>query len=332
MDIRSYKHSVIQGTKFLLSQQNDDGSLRPVEEGIASYCRVPFALAAMGQTERAARLMMYIAESVIDEEGDFVGHFPRSDLFQRYYLVPNAWLISGAHRLGRFGISLRGIEFLGSLQHPQTGGFFTAGPNATVSGEQDVLSSATCGLTLLYCGRLDEAIQVGQYLQYVMDHQPSPAARLLFKTRGTGEVVSEFSEENAAEQMMGVGKSKQWYHVPALAAGFLIKLAETTGSTESLDLAQKYLQFIDSCGSDRYNSEKSGLFGWAAALAYEATGNQNYRRIATSVADALLEAQLANGSWLKASMGEDLVSDVVDATAENLIALVQVLEGLVAGD
>ncbi len=332
MDIKAYRHSVIQATKFLLSQQNDDGSINPVEQGIASYHKVPYALALMGQVERAARLSMYIQEGVLDDEGDFVGHFSRSELLKRYYVVPNAWLLCGAHKLGQFGISLSAIDFIGSLQHPETGGFFTAGPEAAVSGEQDVLSTAVCGLALLYCGRTDEAAQAGKYLEHVISHQPAAAARLFFKTHKGYETVTEFSEENAAEQMLSVGKNGQWYHVSSLAAGFLAKLATVTGSAATLDAAQKYLLFNESGGPDRYLSEKSGFFGWAAALLLASTGNQNYRRIAVSVADGLIENQLTNGSWLKASMGEDLTSDVVDATAENMICMMQILEGLSTGD
>ncbi len=332
MDIKAYRQATIQAVRFLLSQQNEDGSLNPADQGIAAYYKAPYALAVMGQLERASRLCMYIQESTLDEEGDFVGHFPRSPLHQRYYLVSNAWIVTGAQRLGQFALSLRGIEFLGSLQHPKSGGFFTAGPTATVDGEQDVLSTATCGLALLYCGRVDEAIQAGAYLRHVWDNQPAAGARLFLKTRKGSDIVTEFTEENAAEQMIGVGKRDQWYHAAGMAAGFLTKLAEIAGPEGTLDTAQKYLQLVDGCGADRYSGERSGFFGWAAGLLYQATGNQNYRRIAVAVADGLLGNQLANGSWLKASMGEDLTSDVVDATAEGIICMLQILEGLSAGE
>lgn len=332
MDIKGYRQSVIQATRFLISQQNEDGSFRPVEQGIASYSKVPYALSLMGQAERAQRLCMYIKEGVLDDEGDFVGHFPRSPLQKRYYMIPNAWLVAGAQRLGQFGISLRAVDFVGSFQHPDSGGFFTAGPAATVTGEQDVHSTAVCGLALLYCGRTEDAEQAGAYLEYMINNQPAPAARLFFKSRAGRQIITEFSEENAAEQMMQVGKPDQWYHVPALAAGFLVKLADVTGSAKTLEAAQAYLHFVDSGGPDRYTSERSGFVGWAAALLFSATGNQNYRRIALAVANSLLEAQLQNGSWLKGSMGEDITSDVVDATAENMICMVQILEGLSSGE
>ena len=332
MDIKAYRQATIQGVKFLLSQQNEDGSFNSVEQGIAAYYNVPYALAVMGQTERAARLCVYALENVMDEEGDFAGPFPRSPLHHRQYLIANAWLVAGAQRLGQFAVSLRAIDFLGSLQHPQSGGFFTAGPAATIDGEQDMLSTATSGLALLYCGRLDEAIQAAQYLQHVWDNQPAAGARLFLKTRKGNQIVTEFSAENADEQMITVGKRGQWYHVPSLAAGFLAKVAEVTGELQLLGTAQKCLQLIDGCGNDRYSGDKSAFVGWAAAILYGATGNQNFRRIAVAVADGLLQSQLSNGSWLKGSMGEDLTSDVVSGTAEGVICMCRILEGLSLGE
>lgn len=332
MDIKAYRQSVIQALKFLLSQQNEDGSMRPVEEGIASLYKVPYALAAMGQGERAARLCAYIQENVLDEEGDFTGHFPRSPLMQRYYLVPGAWIIAGAQRLGYYGISLRAIDFLTVLQHAETGGFFTAGPAATVDGEQDVLSTAVCGLALLACGRTEEAAQAAQFLCRMWEVQPAAAARLYLRCRKRFELVTDLAEEDMDAGMISVGKKEQWYHVAGLAAGFLTKVSEVTGSADLVATAQKYLNFVDGCGPDRYTSEKSGFFGWAAAIMHAATGNINYRRIAISVADGLLEQQLANGSWLKGSMGEDITSDVVDGTAEGIICMLQILEALSAGE
>lgn len=332
MDIKAYRQATIQAVKFLLSQQNEDGSFNPVEQGVATYYNVPYALAVMGQTERAARLCVYALENFMDEEGDFVGPFSRPPLHQRQYLVANAWMIAGAQRLGQFAVSLRGIDFLGSLQHPQSGGFFTAGPAATVDGEQDVLSTAVCGLALMYCGRLDEAIQAAHYLRHVWDNQPAAGARLFLKTRKGDKIVTEFSADNADEQMITVGKRRQWYHAPSITAGFLAKVAEVTGDIQLLGTAQKYLQLIDGCGNDRYSSDKSAFVGWAAAILYGATGNQNFRRIAVAVADALLESQLGNGSWLKGSMGEDLTSDVVSGTAEGVICMCRILEGLSLGE
>ena len=49
------------------------------------------------------------------------------------------------------------------------------------------------------------------------------------------------------------------------------------------EVAQKYLHFLDGCGADRYNGEKSGFFGWAAAMLHAATGMGEFQTIEESV-------------------------------------------------
>jgi rhamnogalacturonyl hydrolase YesR len=155
---------------------------------------------------------------------------------------------------------------------------------------------------------------------------------MYFRTRKGLQLVTDVPEEKMSEYVISVGKPDQWYHVPSLAAGFLAKLYEATGDRRHLETAQRYLNFVENCGPDRYSSIRSGFLGWAAAQLYAITGNANYRRIAIAVADGLMKLQLANGSWLQMSCSEDLTSDVVDGTAEGIICMTQILEGLVSGE
>ena len=62
------------------------------------------------------------------------------------------------------------------------------------------------------------------------------------------------------------------------------------------------------------------------------TGNANYHRTCEKAVAGLLAMQLNNGSWLKGAMGADLTSDVVDATAEGIIALNQVMRSMVSAE
>jgi hypothetical protein len=142
------------------------------------------------------------------------------------------------------------------------------------------------------------------------------------------EIVEEFPAESALWYAVDTGTREQLYHAPALAAGFLASLSDATGDESFLEGTHRYLQFLDSCADDRYSSERSAFLAWASALAYEITGNANYLRTVEAVIKPLLAAQLNNGCWLKGSMGADLTSDVVDATAENIVVLNQVLRSL----
>ncbi len=333
MDLRNCRQATIQATKWLLSQQTEDGGIKPVEHGMSTFHKVPLALAIMGQGDRAARLCAWIAENSLDEEGDFTQFFPRSELHERFYPWTNAWLVCGAQRLGEFGLSVPALDFLLSLQHPTTGGFLTAGPVAGVNDIQDALSTAAAGLACLYGGQVAAAEAAGRFLLWLWENQPGGAAAHLYYTAQAGtEIVTEFDPDEADYFALQVGKPEQWYHVPGMAAGFLALLYEATRQPEYIDGTHGYLQFVESCGADRYTNDKSAFLGWGAALAYRATGNANYQRITEAVADGLIQDQLPNGTWLTGTMAMNITADVVDATAEGIIVVSQILQSLSLGD
>ena len=112
-----------RGVDFILAQQRADGSIgEPGPEGLSPYYKALWALAAGGELEAANRLATWIVRHVLAEEGDFAGPL-RGDGFNYSYAYPNAWLICGAQKLGRFDITRRGMEFLLLLQHAEDGGF-----------------------------------------------------------------------------------------------------------------------------------------------------------------------------------------------------------------
>ena len=332
MDLRRCRNAAIAATKWLLSQQGEDGSFSPIEHGMATHNKLLWALGDMGQQPKAARLAAWLRESALDGEGDF-GGLARPEPYDHFFAVGNAFLAAGAMRLGHFALAYPALGLLSSLQHPETGGFLTAGPDAGLDDEQDVLTTASCGQACLQGGQLGAAEAAGRFLLDLWEGQPGGGGpRLFTSVCAPCQVVTEFPPEYATRYAVETGQREQGYHVPALAAGFLTCLYDATGDASYLEGAHTYLQFLDSCAEDRFTSERSGFVAWATSLAYEVTGSASYQRMAEAAAEGLLVTQLQNGSWLKGSLGADLTSDVVDATAEGIIVLNQVMRSLVAAE
>jgi hypothetical protein len=331
MDLRGYRQAIINATKWLISQQQKDGSFIPADHGLATCHKVPYALALMGEEERAARLCGWIVEHLMDGEGDFSKLYPRMGALARYHVYPNAWLVAGAQKLGLFSLSFPASGFLLALQHPKSGGFLTAGPSAGLKDEQDLLGTATAGLACLHQGAYDAAVRAGDFLTWLLEAQPRGNV-LFMAARYPEKIVSEgFEEADDLHYVLHMGRVGQLYASPALAALFLTKLGDALGNEDYVTAARFYLDFIEGGGDDRYTSIRSGFLGWAAAELYTVTGGQNYLRVATEVADNLLRQQLENGSWLQGSMSADLESDVVDGTAEHIIVLKGITKALTLG-
>jgi hypothetical protein len=333
MNITAYRQAALKAARWLLSQQNEDGSINPVDQGVAAYYKVPYALSLVGRTPEAVRLLTWVRENAFTEEGDFGGRYPRIGAHQVYYHYSNSWLICGAQRLGQFDLSLRGVDFLLTMQHPESGGFLTRGPESTLSGEQDLMSTCTAGLACLYTGRLEEATAVGDHLVRVWEKQPVSSKRLYFTLHNGEQLITEFPAEDAMLRMVDGAKPAQHYMIPGLATAFLVRLWYATGDKRYLQVANEYAEFGDLCADDRYTTLPSAWFGWGAALLYQATGNANYQRIASTVADFLVEGQLEAGTWGDPSVvaPQDL-HIIVDSTAELAILLCELVEGLMTGE
>jgi hypothetical protein len=332
MDIRSYRQAVVSGLKWLLAQQSSDGSIKPTEHGLNTFHKVPYALAVTGQMERGSRLCAWIAENALDDEGDFSGRTHREGPLSSFYHYSNSWLIMGTHRLGQFGLSLKAADFLTTLQHPHSGGFLTLGPESSMDGMQDMMTTALAGLALLTTGRVAEAEAAGNCLVSMYDRQPKLGSQLLFVQQKGDRLVNEWPEGQGPAFALTLREGGQWYFVPGLAGGFLAKLYDVTGQEDHLRVAQSYIQFADSSGSDRYDGPNSWWFGWGAAMVYASTGIATYRRIIEAVCDKIVDAQMSNGTFASGTMGYEPPAPIVDGTAEAIVALTEILQSLVVGE
>lgn len=332
MEIRNCRQSVVSALKWLLAQQEADGSVKPGEHGLNTFHKVPYALAVTGQMERGSRLCAWIQENALDDEGDFTARTHREGPLNAFYHYANSWLIMGAHRLGQFGLSLRAADFLSTLQHPQTGGFLTLGPESSLDGMQDMMTTALGGLALLTTGKLPEAEAAANFLLSMYDRQPKLGQQMLFVQQKGDRLVNEWPEDQAPAFALTLRAPGQWYFVPGLAGGFLAKLYDVTGNQEHLRGAQAYIQFADSSGNDRYEGPYAWWFGWGAAMVYASTGVATYRKIIESVAEEMVGSQMSSGSWAAGSMGYEPPAPIVDATAEAIVALAEMLQSLVIGE
>jgi Prenyltransferase and squalene oxidase repeat len=332
MSIPAYRQAAVRAVKWLLTQQNDDGSMGPVEQGVGAYYKVPYAFSLAGRTVEAGRLLAWVRTNAFTEEGDFGGRYPRIGPHQTYYHYANSWMVAGVQRLGQFDLAFRGVDFLLTMQHPQCGGFLAEGPDAHLSGEQDLMSTSVAGLACLYTGRVAEATAVGDHLVRVWGKQPVPSSRLYFSLRNGEDLVTDFPEEEAPQRVIDTKKDGQWYLIPGLATAFLVRLWMATGNREYLAAAHEYTEFCDLCAQDRYTTLMSGAFGWGAALLYQATGNANHQRIAAAVADYVVSTQNEDGTWGAGGLGEEYTYLIMDATAEFAVMLVEIAEGLAAGE
>ena len=325
--IERLRESRDRGIGFLLERQREDGAIgNPEADGLGPYYKALWALAAAGQPEAGNRLATWVAKNVLAEDGDFSGPL-RGDGHNYSYAYPNAWMICGAQKLGRFDISRRGMEFLLLLHHAEDGGFRTRRDDE--ESAQDLLCSSQAGNACLFTGHLSEAKNVARFLRTVWDAQPHPERELFFSYKpGTG-LRTDFPPERQRLFSIRVDERRQMYFNMGIAAAFLARLAMATGDEEWVELGKKYLSIGFNVLDEMYETAQVGKVGWGAALVYGVSGDEKYLRLAERVGEALIAQQTDGGGWDNTG---GYVNDAIriEVTCEFIVLLDEMIGGIAA--
>ncbi len=314
-----------RGIDFVLEQQRADGAIgNPEADGLGPYYKALWALAAAGQAEAGNRLATWVAKNVLDDDGDFSGPL-RGDGHKYSYAYPNAWMICGAQKLGRFDITRRGMEFLLLLQHAEDGGFRTRRDDE--ESAQDLLNSSQAGNACLFTGHLREAKNVARFLRTVWDAQPDPERELFFSYKPGAGLRTDFPSERQRLFSIRVDERRQMYFNMGIAAAFLARLAMATGDREWVELGKKYLSIGFNVLDEMYETAQVGKVGWGSALIYGVSGDEKYLQLAERVGEALIAQQSDSGGWDNTG---GYVNDAIriEVTCEFIVLLDEMMGGI----
>jgi hypothetical protein len=323
--IRQLQSARDRGVAFLLQHQREDGAVgEPEKDGLGPYYKTIWALAAGGQTEAANRLATWLRDNVQAENGDITGPL-RGTMHDSNYAYPNAWLLIGAQKIGRFDVFTRGMRFLATLQHAETGGFRMQRDKDDAI--QDVLNASQAGNALLLDGRIDDALRVGKFLRMMWDAQPRPESELFFVYKPGVGLRTEFPPERQRLHSIRTDTPRQAYFNAGIAAAFLSRLTMATGDVSWAELGKNFLEITFHTLDEMYETAQVGKVGWGSALLYGVTGDERYRAHAERVGEAMLAQQTESGGWDNTG---GYVSDAVriEVTAEFVVLLDEMCGGL----
>ncbi len=320
---RRFREARDRGCAFLLNQLRKDGGFGRAEQGLAEYYKVPAALAACGETFTANRLCSWIRKHGLLPDGDYG---PRPESIRGYgYTYYNSWVIKGAHRLGHFDLSQRGMDFLMGFHDSRTGGFNSSPVERDPGMQQDLWVVAGCGWSALYTGRIEIARGVGRWMKTLMEAQPNYPRQLYgVYSRAKGLHVEHDPKEAFRYVLNQDAERDEPFYNPGIAGGFLALLYQATGEKEWLELAKEYVRLAEDASDFLYSLVRSGKLGWAASLLYTLTAEKKYREMAVRVGDSLIASQSAEGWW--GNVGE--ISANNDITAEMVFWLDQIYQAV----
>jgi hypothetical protein len=310
----TFRTAIQQGKDWLRSQQNQDGSMKGSNDGgVATFYKTPLALISRGEVEAAGRLLDWIGTKDQLETGDFGSNSGRGAMrFNAAY--PNSWITCGAHKAGAYGVAQKAMQYILTLQDPDTGGFFRVLPGTKPPVEQtgddiyqggvapggmDVLNASMSGLACLAMGRIDAARRAGGFLHRVFAAQPQPESQFYFQWRAGDGLITNFPEDEQIPFVVDARNENQNYFQIGIAAAFLSRLHLVEPDKGHLDLARGYLNILDGYADDRYAIGKAGKVGWGASYVYRLTGDPKYLDITLQVGSALIGRQGGSGTWVE---------------------------------
>jgi len=284
-----------RGIEWILAQQRGDGSFCAATDGKRGYYKVPYALALHGRLRPARLLGDWIEAHHVRAEGDFGdparrGREPGGGAWPVY---ANAWLVQGLHRLGRWDLALRGMDFLLGYQTP-SGGFHALDDDGTPFIEP--VCTSWGGLAALQIGDEKSARRAGDLLARLATEQPDPG-RFYFRMDIEGRLMTKTPTGAALNAYVDADRPEQIYYNPGIALIFLAHLYRVTRDEKHLQACRALFAFTQRCAADVYAFPPSGKLGLGCALLYGLTGDAASRRAALEVGRYLAATQKPEGFW-----------------------------------
>jgi len=334
IDKEKYLIASEKGAKWILQHLQKDGSFGPDTKEFRFYYKTAWALIDTGYLSEASKVLDFLKKTHLMDNGDFKQEIGQQEDDPIWHAYSNTWAIIGAQKIGRFDISYKGIDYIRSLQDPESGGVFSKDPGEGKENEEHVIISSACGLACLYTGKLDEARKLGDFLLKMIEMQPEKD-KFYSVLRQKNGLVTEFPSEDSVIYVVDSKKTRQWFFSIGHPIGFLAKLYLVTNSEKYLDGAEEYSNFADSCSKQPegvFSWPASGKIGWGFSVLYNITGKTKYRKMAEKVADYLVNTQKPQGYWTgyASKIDEQPFFATVDVTAEFIVWLREIVQEIEA--
>ena len=279
--IKRYQRAGLNAVEFQLKFQQPDGSFIWDDKIRDAYHKQTYSWAMAGRYDCAHRLLNWIKANTLQPDGQLKDY--NGDVYKQ------SWFFQGVHRLGRFDISYKVMDWLVSNQDEHGGlPFMAANPYARA------LSTAWTGISALYLGRMEVAGKAAQWCVSMLEQNHDDTRFYVEMTRD-GKLVTAEVDPNA--QCIDYAKPKQAYWEVGLPLQLMCRLYTITGDEGYLDLATRFFECHFSFFTDRFTYVGSGKTSLGSALYYLLTDDERAKEAVCNFCDFLCDTQVPDGGW-----------------------------------
>jgi hypothetical protein len=313
-----------RGAEFLLGSIGPNGSVERTDARITWY-RVPWALAVCGETAAAHRVLNWVDQECLAEDGSFHGGIELDPaLNHTTNTYAETCLAYGAVLLRRLDIAQRCMTAARAGFDEVTGGVFMDRRFRGPSDGQLLFLTSQYGMSAAITGHVEDARRVGQWLENLWNAQPGlPDKLYTVWTRDGGLATAVPEGEDARHFVQLSGEQAQLHYNGGIAAAALVHIGMVTGETRWYDLARRSQQFSIDSTPLQFNTRQVCKSAWGSGLITLATGTDVYRDWLIKMVNWFADLQEENGSWRNtpALDPEPSASRRVEVTAEFVVHL-----------
>lgn len=289
-----------KGAKFVLSREEKSGYVGEVFE----FHKSVWALNNTGHFREANLVVSWVNKNRLRPEGRIEHRLDLSGMNQmlrsfceKTPVYRDSCLVIGAHRLGRYDVSLRVFEANRERQHRKFGGILD--PNAEDDeGEMNPTNTAFFGYAALAVGRLEEAELAGHFFETVIDLQKNPDEKYFNVLHSGNGLVKDFPPEEKALYLFEPKMSGDvLYWMIGMPMGLFAQLYGATKRSKYLERAEWLYRLHRKCPEQVWKLLRSGKSAWALAYLANLTGNREYARRSEQIMRSIIKQQEPNGSW-----------------------------------
>jgi len=297
--LQRYQDAGRKAVQFQLQHQKPDGCFIWDESIRDAYHKQSYSWSLAGESGAAHRLLSWIGTNTLQPDAQLKDY--NGDVYK------HAWLLQGAHRLGRFDVSCPVMDFIASCQ-TASGGW----PLFTRDEFCRMLPTAWAGVAAVYLGRMDVAQRAAEWCASLLEQQKDET-RFYYQMTKDGRLVT--LDDSPTAVFIDATELQQPYWEVGLPQMLMCRMYMATGDEAYRDLATRFFEWHFLLAEDRFTHTGSGKTSLANAVYFQITGDGRARDAVLQFCDRLLETQLPEGSW-RVGSGEASLLTRIDAAAE----------------
>ena len=260
-----------------------------------SYYKWPLTLIVRDKKDEALRLLSWINEQCLTENGDYLSD--RSGFHREFHTYSTLWMVLAAIKLEDTALVEKLLNFILKYHNSETGGLatFPAKPDKIT---EDLVSTAFLGMVACELKDKNKADKILNYFETIYSLQTEDG-KFWLRINQNGTLIKTFDlKADPKTYSINIGKEEECYYFLGAACFFIARYIETFDD-KPLSLARLFARVLEKAGS------KSLSTIWAAKVApgctalYSITSDEHFFNLAYPVIRAVLKEQTAAGCWMK---------------------------------